>query len=93
MPLNDIAKCGSRGLMIMMRAASWLGHHIIDEIKFFEIRRNKLHRLGSFRRVLAMLPQNRGTSLGADHRIISVLEHDDAIRDTDSQGTTGSTLA
>src|SRR6202012_3689795 len=38
------------------------------------------------------LPQDRGTAFRRDHRVGAVLEHDEAIADTDSQRSTGAAL-
>ena len=44
-----------------------------------------LQRLGGLGGVLARLPEDRGAALGADDRVIGVLEHRQAVADADAQ--------
>jgi len=45
----------------------------------------KPQHIGRLGRVLMTLPQNTCAAFGADHGIISVLEHGDSIPDADTQ--------
>ena len=58
-----------------------------------EICGGELHGLGGFGGVLAMFPKDGGAAFRADHRVIGVFEHEDAVGDADAERAAGAALA
>ena len=76
----------------MVSASRDLGNHAIDQAQLGKIRSGDFHGIRSLGRVLAVLPENRGTTFGTNHRIVGVLHHEDSIGHAYSQSPTGATL-
>ena len=76
-----------------MCAAERLGDDFVDDTEFEQIAAGKLQRAGSLIGVLLMFPQNAGAALGADDRIVGVLQDGDVVANANSQRAAGSTFA
>src|SRR5687768_10998043 len=68
-----------RGLRIAVRAAQRLGNDPVDEAEGLQAARRDAERLGGLGRHLGAAPQDGGATLGRNHRVGGVLQHDDEV--------------
>ena len=75
-----------------MGAAQGFVNDPVDESEFFQTAGSDTHRFGGIGGLVGTLPQNRCATFRRYHRIGTVLQHQQAIADTDGQGTTRTTF-
>src|SRR5688572_13034879 len=79
-----------RPLRVAVGAAERLLDDPVHETHPAEIVARELQGLGRLRRLLAALPEDRGTALGRDDAVIGVLEDAHPIRHSDPESSPGS---
>ena len=79
--------------MVAVCAAHRLVDDLVDQAQRLETVRRDAQGLGRFLRLLAGLPENGGTALGADHRIDGILQHQQLVAHAQRQRPARATLA
>src|SRR3954462_13047702 len=80
-------------MVVAMGAAERFFDNVVDAAQLLQIFRCELKRTGGVAGEVVALPKNARTALGADDRIIGVLQYGDAIADADAQRATGPAFA
>ena len=76
-------------MMVAMGTAQRLFKHVIDNSQSGEIAAGESQGRGGLGGMFVALPQDAGAALGADHAVVGVLQHGDAIADADAERTAG----
>ncbi len=92
-----IAQCaleeGGHLLVVAVGAAHRLAHDLVHQAQGLEAVGGDAHGVGRVLGLVAGLPEDGGTALGADDRIDRILQHHDLVRDADGQCAAGAALA
>ena len=93
LPDEILFQPGGHRVMIAMRPARRLVQDRVDDAQPQQIGGGEPQRLGRLFAIPAALPQDPRATLGADDRIIRVLQHRDPIAHADAQGAARSAFA
>ena len=80
-------------MVVAVSAAQRLGNHAVDDPELEQILGREAERVRGLLGVLVTLPQNTRAALGADHRVVGVLQDGDPVADADPQRAAAAAFA
>ena len=75
--------------MISMGTSEWLFDHIVDGSHLLQMLGSDAESSGRLFGIIVTFPQDAGTALRTDHRIIGMLQDGHPVTDTNAQGAAG----